>query len=127
VHARARRAGLPRPRLRRATAGRAGLDTSSPQFQAANNACRSLLSPGGSSISNLTEAQQAEMLAGALKFARCMRDHGISKFPDPTPDGWVPLDGSDFTRYQIDPNSPQFRRAMQACRSDLPAKPGGRP
>ena len=43
-----------------------------------------------------------------LKFAKCMRSHGITNFPDPTPHGQL--------EYFGDTNSPQFRTAAQACR-----------
>jgi hypothetical protein len=62
----------------------------------------------------------------ALKFAACMRAHGITSFPEPEVNrnkeniiiGFTPASG-------IDPNSPQFQAAQKACqklpvaRSDL--------
>ena len=53
-----------------------------------------------------------------------MRDNGIADFPDPGPDGGLLLDGTG-----IDPDSPQFKAAQEACR-DLrpqpdPAGPSG--
>jgi hypothetical protein len=86
----------------------------SPQLQAAQKACQDLL-PGGGSLTagggSLTPQQQAQM----LKYARCMRAHGITNFPDPTSKGLglSPGDG-------IDPNSPQFEAAGKACQSLLP-------
>jgi hypothetical protein len=90
--------------------GQAAIDTSSPQFQAADSACRSL-APGGSE--HLSQAQLAELRAEELRFSRCARAHGISNFPDPGPSGNLDFDG-------IDRNSPQWQRAWQACRSELP-------
>ena len=42
-----------------------------------------------------------------LKFARCMRSHGISDFPDPMPDGGFDIPGNT--------SSPQFETAAKAC------------
>jgi hypothetical protein len=88
-------------------------DSSSPQFQAAQQACRSLAPPPP------TAAQQAQNLARALNFARCMRAHGEPNFPDPQPNGDVNLSGTGVAK-----GSPQFDQAMQACQSDLDS---GRP
>jgi hypothetical protein len=43
-----------------------------------------------------------------------MRSHGVINFPDPTAAG-------AFTPGNLDPNSPQYRAASQACRSLQPA------
>jgi hypothetical protein len=40
-----------------------------------------------------------------------MRVHGITNFPDPTANGH----GVGMNLNGIDPNSPQFRAAQQAC------------
>jgi hypothetical protein len=50
-----------------------------------------------------------------------MRSHGVSNFPDPNSKGQLllPQDGS------IDPSSPQFQSARQACQSLAPG--GGGP
>lgn len=93
-----------------------GIDPSSPQFQAAQRICKSLLPSGGSTLStqaaggSLSTEKQAQL----LRFARCMRAHGVSNFPDPTSQG-IALSPS------IDPKSPQFEAATQACRKLAPA------
>jgi hypothetical protein len=84
-------------------------DPSSPQYQAANKACQKLL-PNGMMGFTPTELRQA--MTKALKFSACMRSHGIANFPDPVArDGSVIISGSG-----IDPSSPQFQSARQACR-----------
>jgi hypothetical protein len=85
------------------------LDPSSPQFQAAQQACKSLEPPGLQSGSAQSTQQQSQM----LKFVSCMRQHGVSNFPDPQ-NGRMVITGG------VDPNSPQFQSAMQACRKLLP-------
>ncbi len=54
--------------------------------------------------------------ADALKLSRCMRAHGVPNFPDPSSNGSLQLNSSSG----VDPNSPQFRSAMQACQKVLP-------
>ena len=85
-------------------------DPKSPQFKAANNACKSLM-PGG----QMDPAQQAAAQAQALKYAKCMRAHGISDFPDPNSqggfEGAVPKGSSS----DLDPHNPRFQAANKAC------------
>jgi hypothetical protein len=57
-----------------------------------------------------------------LKYAVCMRAHGISDFPDPVPS---PLGGYGFHYHaapgsDLDPNSPQNRAATKACQKYVP-------
>jgi hypothetical protein len=93
-----------------------GIDPSSPQFQAAQKACQSLLPSGGSSLAtqsaggSISPQKQAQL----LRFARCMRAHGVPNYPDPTSHG-IALSQS------VDPKSPQFQAATQACSKLAPA------
>jgi hypothetical protein len=48
-----------------------------------------------------------------LRFARCMREHGLADFPDPKPDGTFPLAGTSIVR---EGKSPRLVGAAQACR-----------
>jgi hypothetical protein len=92
------------------------LNPSSPQFKAANNACKSLLPPQRA----LSPARQAAARAQALRYSRCMRAHGISDFPDPDSHGNLalkPKPGGD-----LDPNNPLYQAADKACRQ---YEPGG--
>lgn len=85
------------------------VDPSSPQFQAAMQACRKYL-PGGGPPS-LTPAQQAEWASAMAKFAACMRTNGVPGFPDPKL-GTPPLRSS-----AINPGSPFVQKAFNACQS----------
>ena len=51
-----------------------------------------------------------------MAFSQCMRDNGITDFPDPGPDGLI-LDGLD-----IDPASSQFQEAKEACNHLAPQR-----
>lgn len=63
-------------------------------------------------------AEQAKMLDQALKFARCMRAHGVD-VPDPRPSGGgIQIGGAGKT--SLNPRSPAFQRAQQACQALIP-------
>jgi hypothetical protein len=90
-----------------------------PQLRDAEQACANLTPGGGqneTSGGNFTGSQVAQL----LKYAQCMRTHGILSFPDPTSKGIGSLGG-------IDMNSPQFATASQACQSLLPNAGGSGP
>jgi hypothetical protein len=55
-----------------------GVDVSKAVFTAAVNACKSLEPPGALSAKRSTKQQSA-----ALRFAQCVRAHGVPDFPDP--------------------------------------------
>ena len=88
----------------------AGADSSSPQFARANSTCKHLLPDDGG---RPTASQLAAETTKLLEFTRCMRTHGITNFPDPV----VTPNEIGFSLSGIDPTSPQFQRAQQACRS----------
>jgi hypothetical protein len=87
----------------------AGVDTSTPQFQTASTACAHLL-PAASPA----QAQQA--LSLMLRYAACMRAHGVLDFPDPSMATGQP----SLSLTQSAVNSPHFQSAEQACRPIAP-------
>ena len=88
----------------------------SADFQApasAYKACQHLLPNGG----QLTVAEQQKIAPLMLRFATCMRSHGITNFPDPLVNGnGVAVDPKGF-----DPRSPQFKAAQRACQKYMSA------
>jgi hypothetical protein len=88
--------------------------------QAALDACSHLLPTNGGSGSQQTAQQQRTQLADELSFAKCMRSHGVSHFPDPTAQGSLSVEMVQAAG--IDVHSPQVLRVVQAC---LPASHGG--
>jgi hypothetical protein len=72
------------------------------QFPSAFRACQSELPTVGFHKKHFNIGEE-------LNFARCMRSHGITNFPDPTSSGPFPI-------YPGDANSPQFEAAAHACR-----------
>jgi hypothetical protein len=105
----------------------AGLDRSSPLFKAAQSRCRKLLPGGGPPGPGTTTNPSPRTLARFLKIARCMRQHGVSDFPDPrttappNPFGSGIAELSDIEGVillfpsTIDQQSPVFTRAAAAC------------
>src|SRR5689334_1425217 len=62
-------------------------------------ACGASSNPSGSAAPSLSNQ--------ALAYARCMRAHGVTDFPDPTANGGVSYDGPT--------SSPAFNSAQTAC------------
>jgi hypothetical protein len=83
----------------------------SPQVAGAERDCKSVL-PKGGLPSRPTAAQNSRALAQLLRYARCIRAHGIPNFPDPTSQGLRISPSSG-----IDLNSPQFLAAQKSCQS----------
>jgi hypothetical protein len=82
-----------------------------PGYNAARKACQKLKPRSG----GLTPAERQTAINALLKFARCMRTHGLPDFPDPTTNGH----GIEMS-IPGDPNSPQFQSALKACRAVAP-------
>jgi hypothetical protein len=84
----------------------------------AENACRKYMEDV--EPPKLSEEQQQEFKEAALAHARCMREHGIENFPDPTfgenGEARIRLDKGDG----LDPEDPDFREAQEACRETMP-------
>ena len=95
-----------------------GIKPQSPAFKSARDACAKLAPGGGGGGVQATGSQ----FLAALRFARCMRTHGFSGFPDPTrfdsPPGPILIVGQGlFFRVtpSFDPNIPAVKRAVAAC------------
>ena len=88
------------------------LGVSSSQDRAAENACQHLLPNGNGGPS---EAQVQQYRNSLLPYARCMRSHGVSNFPEPDSRGH--LDVGAGTDVPVD--TPQFQRAFAACKRTL--------
>jgi hypothetical protein len=103
-----------------------GVDPSSPAFKAARSACGRLL-PGGGPGNQHPTAQQIEM---ARQLSECMREHGVTGFPDPSltqpsnPAGRsLVLDMGGVVLAvpsTINPSSPVFTQAAKACHFPVP-------
>lgn len=84
------------------------IDPDSAEFREASEACRNL-APAGWGEAN-TRPGDAEAL---LEFTRCMRENGVSDFPDPDPNTGVRnMFGRDS---KLDPNDPKVKAALETC------------
>ena len=81
-------------------------------------ACGSNSSGSSSSAGHPTQAQIQQEQQDAVRFADCMRSHGVPSFPDPT------TSPREF-KNAFNTHSPAFQSAATACRHLLPD--GGRP
>lgn len=79
----------------------------SPAFNSAQHACEKLLPPGSQGPGNqpVSAAQHAQM----VKFAACVRAHGMANMPDPAANGVFHLPPG------IDQNAPAFQSAIKRC------------
>jgi hypothetical protein len=94
------------------------LAANNPRFPAAQRVCNHLLPSGGSGPQQPAR-QTRTRLADELSFARCMRSHGVTRFPDPTAQSGLTV---EMVQAQgIDVHSPAVLRVVQAC---LPASHG---
>ena len=78
-------------------------------LQAAQRACGSLRD-GGSANGGTPQD-----LAKELKFAKCMRSHGVTDFPDPNSNGGFSGTGSTAGPGAVNPQSPTFQSAQATC------------
>jgi hypothetical protein len=108
-------ANFPDPDSKGRIAMNSGVDPESPQFKTAARACQTLLPTDG----RPTPAQQAEDQQAMLKYARCMRAHGVPKFADPKAGEGLSIG----KKAGVDPNTPQFKAAQQTCQKLLPGGP----
>ena len=72
--------------------------------------------PAESGSAGNTNAGQEQ----AVKFAECMRDNGVSEFPDPDASGGLTIDGV-VNGSSLDPSAPAWKEAIGACKDLQPA------
>jgi hypothetical protein len=88
------------------------------KFNTADAACHHLL-PNDSLAPQQTAQQKRTQLADELSFAKCMRQHGVTNFPDPTAQGGLTV--AMVEAQGVDVRSPAILRTVQTC---LPASHG---
>ncbi len=85
-----------------------GVDPNSTTFKNAQKTCQKYMPPPSA-------AEQAQAYQDGLKYAKCMRDHGVSAFPDPDKNGGIKIEAGKGSG--LDPDSPTFQQAQKACQS----------
>ncbi|GAB2799165.1 hypothetical protein ACWGJ2_20740 [Streptomyces sp. NPDC054796] len=91
-----------------------GVDPSSQDFKDAMQACRDLAPQGQGGQNGGGDIDPAKV----SEWAKCMRENGLPKFPDPE------VKGNELTinvaEAGIKPNDPEFSKAQQACQDKFP-------
>jgi len=96
-----------------------GVSVSATVWQRATTACKDLQPPGTLSAKRTSEQQSA-----SLKFAQCIRDHGVKDFPDP-------VNGEPVINTYKIPSSNRpggmtiLNAAIEKCRAPLETAAGG--
>jgi hypothetical protein len=92
----------------------------SPAFKSASTTCDKLLPGGYTPPPKPSESRRLAM----LRFAQCMRKHGVSNFPDPTlslPPANVPVIAVAGIYFALPPGldfqSPAVKQARTACKT----------
>jgi hypothetical protein len=92
---------------------------SQAQVTAARQACRQYFAAAFPRL-NLNPQQRAQLQQQLVKFAECMRSHGVN-IPDPTFNGSGPGGGGFGLGFRSgERNSPAFQSALKACQSLRP-------
>ena len=73
-----------------------------------------------SRAAHLSDEEAVQFKQAALETARCMRENGVKKFPDPTFDENGGAQIRMVKNMGIDPEDPAFQKAMKACEGTLP-------
>lgn len=99
--------------------GESQISPDSPQAQDAENACKKYAPNGGKNSGPPSQ----QMIDQATRYSQCMRQHGITGFPDPKVQGnGITVAASPGA---FDPTSDQFKQAMKACEHYLPGAGNG--
>jgi hypothetical protein len=87
----------------------------SPHFTSAQKACQRLVPGFGPQSAAQQAAQQRAKTQHLLAFARCVRAHGITGFPDPTIQGQITP--QMLATAGVDLHAPAVIAAARACAS----------
>ncbi|MFJ8795285.1 hypothetical protein [Streptomyces sp. NPDC102462] len=94
-----------------------GIDPNSAEFQGALQACRDKM-PQGQLGGGGAGAGQPLDSAKVAAWAKCMRENGLPKLPDPEINGGNMA--LDFAGSGINPGSQEFQNARMACQDKWP-------
>jgi hypothetical protein len=87
-----------------------GVSVNAPAYQAARTKCQKYLP----TRTPASPSEQAQQIARGLKFARCMRSHGVPNFPDPKV---VSSSGGNqrVALPGVNPEAPAVQAGAKAC------------
>jgi hypothetical protein len=92
-----------------------GVDPQDEDFKAAEEACEDMMPGPGEG-----ETLDPEVYEALLDYSECMRENGVTEFPDPEPNGGIMMNGDDMG---FDPQSDEFQAADEACAELRPERP----
>jgi hypothetical protein len=81
------------------------------KFEKAEEACRQYMAEGGMLGGKVDPAEQEKM----RQLAKCMRENGFEKFPDPQEGGGIAIGPESG----IDPRDPKFQEAHKKCEEQV--------
>ena len=94
-----------------------------PKVDAAHEKCEQHLQSG---LNELSTEQRAELRDAGVKYAECMRGKGID-MPDPSAEGGMQFRFRAGEPGAVNPESPKFREAHEACEQHLAkVRPGAK-
>lgn len=102
-----------------------GMSPNAPAYVKAESKCKQY-EPSGPKVQGTAPADNSGVNwspADKLKYAKCMRDNGVPKFPDPDSTGGFVLTQESG----IDPNSTVFKKAQGTCKKYQPQALQGAP
>jgi hypothetical protein len=97
------------------------LASSNPKFPSATKACGHLLPDGGPGVPPSSVVVQ-QIHNDMVKFAGCIRSHGVATWPDPSLDRGRAIFNPQAAG--IDPNSPRISTKIHECEHVFPASIG---
>jgi hypothetical protein len=95
------------------------IDPNGPVWQGAIDACEDLQPPGFTGGGERSPEEQE----GALEFAQCIRENGVTDFPDPV-NGAPLVDTNRIPSTASDRGMSILNAAMQACGGIVDVGPG---
>jgi hypothetical protein len=104
-----------------AIANGSSLDTNTPAFRHATSACKNLEPAGFTGEKRSSQQQDA-----ALKFAQCIRENGVSDFPDPV-NGQSLVDTNRIPSAATSSGMSILNAALQKCSGAAAAAGASRP
>lgn len=105
--------GLPSP-ISSPAAFKLSFTTTTPVYTRAMGVCQRLI-PGQQTSTDGSGGHSHKQVEGMLAFARCVRSHGLTRFPDPTSGG--DLTHQMLAQAGINLHQPAVVRAADACTS----------
>jgi len=103
------------------TIGGQGKPQDQQKLDTAQKACQHFIDVVQGGKRDLDPAKEKKLHDQALKFAKCMRDHGIN-MPDPQ----FQSGGRVSQRLDANPNDPKFQAAQKECQKLAPSPIGGK-